>query len=62
MPHSVICRGEVYKDCTKLVLLLEGSLYVVDKPDNLVSGGFTLPETCMGRWKLLFDGVVDSIK
>ena len=45
MPHSVVRRCEVYKHCTKLVILLEGRLYVVDKPDNLVSGGFAFPET-----------------
>ena len=62
VPHSVVRRGEDYKHCTKLVVLLEGRLYVIDKPDNLVSGGFAFPEACLGSRKLLFDGVVDSLK
>ena len=47
MPHSVICSGEVNKDCTKFVLLLYGHLHVTDEPDNLVGGGITFPESSL---------------
>lgn len=30
------------------MLVLEGLLLVVDKPDDLVGGGLTFPETCLG--------------